>query len=120
MIIYASRTGNVEWVINKLQLPSIELSQVQDVNEHFIIFTYTDGLGNVPQIVEDFLNQHHQYCKGVIASGNINFGVNNFCGSADKISKQYNVPIIRKIDLRGCQQDYDHIIQQYNTLREGW
>lgn len=116
MIIYASRTGNNKFIVSKLNLPSQEISEVEFVNQPFIIFTYTDGLGQVPRIIEDFLSLNYMYCKGVIASGNSNFGINNFCGSADKISQKYNVPIIRKIELRGFQQDYDYIIQEYNKL----
>ena len=119
MIIYASRTGNVEYIVNKLNLPSINIRDVKEIKQSYIIFTYTDGLGLVPHIVEDFLNQHHMNCVGVIASGNTNFGINNFCGSADKISKQYSIPVIRKLELRGYPRDYDHIIQEYYKLIKG-
>lgn len=119
MIVYASRTGNVEYIVNKLNLPSIKIEKGLTIKQPYFIFTYTDGLGEIPSKVSEFLLNNYSYCKGVIASGNTNFGVNNFCGSADKISKMYNIPIIRKIELRGFEHDYQHIINSYNTIIEG-
>ena len=119
MIIYASRTGNVEYIVNKLNLPSVNMKDVSNVSNPYFIFTYTDGLGEIPLEVSRFLNSNYKYCKGVIASGNTNFGVNNFCGCADKISEMYDIPIIRKIELRGFEHDYLHIINSYNKTIEG-
>ena len=117
MIAYASRTGNVEYIINKLSLPSIKIEKGLIVKQPYFIFTYTDGLGEIPSEVSEFLLNNHSYCKGVIASGNTNFGVNNFCGSADKISRKYRVPIINKIELRGFDKDYDVIKLRYEEIR---
>ena len=119
MIVFASRTGNVRYIVSKLNLPSIEITESLTIKEPYLIFTYTDKLGEVPKKIEDFLQQNHQYCKGVIASGNSNFGDKMFCESADKISKQYNIPIVHKVDLRGYQHDYDLIVEEYNKLIKG-
>ena len=119
MIVYASRTGNVEYIVNKLNLPSVKIEKGLVIQEPYFIFTYTDGLGETPLEVLEFLKHNHQYCKGVIASGNSNFGKNNFCGTADEISRRYKVPIIHKIELRGFEKDYQHIINSYNKIIEG-
>lgn len=119
MIVYASRTGNVRSIVDKLGIDSVEIKDWLIVIEPFFIFTYTDGLGNVPKIVEEFMLNNHQYCKGVIASGNTNFGISNFCGSADKISEMYNIPIVHKIELRGFNNDYQRIIDEYKKIIEG-
>lgn len=116
MIIYASRTGNVRYIINKLQLPNKEIQPELKVMEPYLLFTYTDGLGDIPEMVENFLKTNAFYCKGVVASGNSNFGHDCFCMAADKISEQYNVPIVRKIELRGFQKDYDAIIHFYQQV----
>lgn len=113
MIAYASRTGNVRYIVNKLKLPNIEIIEGLILKEPFLLFTYTDGLGSVPAIVQDFLQHNAQLCKGVIASGNSNFGHQYFCKAADNISKQFHIPIVRKIELRGFQKDYDEIIRFY-------
>lgn len=119
MIVYASRTGNVKYIANNIPVKSIEIEEGMTVNEPYLILTYTDNLGEVPNVVSDFLVNNYKYCKGVIASGNSNFGHQYFCNSADKISSQYNVPIIKKIELRGFQKDYDEIKLQYYNLIEG-
>lgn len=113
MIVYASRTGNVRFIVDKLGLPSVEITNGLLVKEPFFIMTYTDGLGTTPEVVENFMKNNAHYCKGVIASGNSNFGHAVFCKSADNISQKYNVPVIRKIELRGFQHDYNAILDAY-------
>lgn len=117
MIAFTSRTGNVKYIVNKLGLPSIEISSNLTIHESYFLLTYTDGLGDNPKVVNDFLEnkQNQYYLKGVIVTGNINFG-NNFCKNADTISTKYNIPIIRKIDLRGTQEDLDQIKIHYDKL----
>lgn len=115
MIVYTSRTGNVEYIVSKLNLPSIKLTEGLKLTSPYLIFTYTDGLGEVPKQVSEFLRLNNMHCKGVIASGNSNFGKNNFCGCADEISKQYDVPVVHKIELRGFKSDYELIRNYYNT-----
>lgn len=119
MIVYASRTGNVKYIANNIPVKSIEIEEGMTVSEPYFILTYTDNLGDVPTIVSEFLATNHQHCKGVIASGNSNFGHQYFCNSADKISRKYGIPIIKKIELRGFQKDYDEIKLQYYNLIEG-
>lgn len=120
MIAYASRTGNVRYIINKMKLPSIEIDKDVILNDKYILFTFTDGLGDIPPLVKAFLENNYALCEGVIASGNTNFGNNNFCGSADKISQQYGIPIIHKLDLRGKPSDYEYIINQYKNIMGGF
>lgn len=115
MIAFASRTGNVRHIVSKLQLPSIEITQNLIVNEPFLVFTYTDGLGDVPQLVSNFMEKNFKNCRGIIASGNSNFGHHVFCHSANKLSEKYQIPIVRKIELRGFQKDYDAIVEYYNA-----
>lgn len=116
MIAFASRTGNVRYIINKIGLPHTEITKELKLHEPFLLFTYTDGLGSVPQVVDEFMQKNHKHCKGVIASGNSNFGHDVFCQSADKLSKQYRIPIVRKIELRGFAKDYEAIIDYYNKM----
>jgi protein involved in ribonucleotide reduction len=57
-------------------------------------------------VLDNFLNvkENQDNLKGIIVTGNINFG-DLFCKAADLINQKYNVPIVRKIDLRGTDQD---------------
>ena len=116
MIVYASRTGNVRNVIEKLGLPAIAIDQAKIINEPFLIFTYTDGLGSVPTVVESFMQKHHSICKGVIASGNRNFGHTQFGRAGDLLAIYYNLPLVAKLDLRGTTADYEKIQLFYHSI----
>lgn len=108
MIVYASRTGNVQYICSQINLPKIEIREGLQITEPFILVTYTDGFGEVPVIVENFMEKNASYCKGIIVSGNRNFG-SNFARAGDFLQSRYSIPIIRKLDLRGHAQDYREI-----------
>lgn len=120
MIVFASRTGNVRYIVTeKLDLPSVELTEDMTIHKPFVLFTYTDGLGDVPKKVLSFMeyNKNYLLCKGVIASGNTNFN-KNFCKSADKISEMYDIPVLCKLDLRGQQHQFEEITRKYKEIME--
>ena len=118
MIVYATRTGNVRSVIAKLGLPAIALEQVTAMSEPFLLFTYTDGIGSVPRAVENFMQQHHTHCQGIIVSGNRNFGHAMFGRAGNLLAGYYNIPLIAKLDLRGTTADYETIQQFYYRINE--
>jgi protein involved in ribonucleotide reduction len=120
MIVFASRTGNVRYMIGKLGLPSAEITEDLVIHCPYLLFTYTDGLGEIPLRVDTFLNvkENQDNLKGIIVTGNINFG-DLFCKAADLINQKYTVPIIRKIDLRGTDQDVLEIRKQYYNYIKG-
>lgn len=99
----------------------MEITSSSVVNEPYFLLTYTDRLGEAPEVVRDFLKleSNRENLKGVIASGNINFGHENFCGSAKEISQWLKVPIIRMIDLRGNQDDIAEISSSYRKMIAG-
>lgn len=116
MIVYASRTGNVRNVVSRLEnIKCVDLSEIGVVNSPYFIFTYTDGIGLIPSKVEEFLDNNKKYIKGVIATGNTNFG-KSFCLCADKISEKYKVPIIAKLELRGSKKDLEVIERSYDEI----
>jgi len=68
-----------------------------------------------PQKWHVFLEKNRDFCKGVVASGNSNFGHNVFGAAGEKIAATYHVPLVRKLDLRGNQTDYEAIQTFYET-----
>ena len=108
MIAYLSRTGNVRAIVHSLNYPMIEISDGLLLSGPFVLCTYTDGLGDVPKKVEQFMAQNYTNCIGVIASGNRNFG-QNFAKAADVLATRYNIPIVAKLDLRGQTADFAQI-----------
>lgn len=113
MIAFASRTGNVRYIISRLELPAIEIDETCVLSEPFLLLTYTDGLGEVPLKVKLFMEKNGTYCQGVIVSGNSNFGHHNFGRAGEVIARQWQIPLVRKLELRGFPEDYEAINRYY-------
>ena len=109
--IYASRTGNVETIIGRLGIDAMSVDTVDTVGEDYILFTYTDGAGDIPFEVETFLGNgdNASFLKGVVASGDPMYGDENYCGAGDKIAAMYNVPCLYKVLNEGTDEDYAQI-----------
>jgi protein involved in ribonucleotide reduction len=116
MIAYASRTGNVRHIVSRLNLPAVEIAADRTLSEPFLLMTYTDKLGEVPELVQHFMDRNGVYCRGVVVSGNSNFGHGLFGKAGDTIARQWNVPLVRKVELRGFQEDYEAILRNYGML----
>ena len=109
-IVYASRTGNVQSLIEKLGIAdAVKIGDgVDTISEDYIIFTYTDGYGEVPFEVEEFLQANSANLKGVVVSGSTSFG-EAFCGAGDVIASEYNVPCLYKVEESGSDEDVEKI-----------
>lgn len=120
MIAFASRTGNVQYIVSQLQLPAVKIEEDLTLTDPFLLFTYTDGLGETPREVNRFLESNGMYCRGVIVSGNSNFGHHVFGLAGDAIAQKWQVPLVRKIDMRGFPEDYEAIHRYYeHCFRKG-
>ena len=104
LIVYDSKTGNVERFVRKLALRSLKIEEDTIIQEPYILITYTTKFGEVPKSVSHFLERNYSYLAGVSASGNRNWG-QFFAKSADVISNTYKVPVINKFEMFGNQQD---------------
>ena len=68
--VYASRMGKTEKLIEKLAIDAMKIENgTETVKGNYILFTYTDGNGVVPNIVESFLENNPDGLKGVVAGG---------------------------------------------------
>ena len=80
------------------------------VREPYILMVPTYGGGDpqkaVPTQVKRFLNDpdNRQWIRGVIASGNTNFGT-AFCAAGDIIAAKCNVPFLYRFELMGTPED---------------
>jgi protein involved in ribonucleotide reduction len=115
LIAYDSRTGNVRRFIEKLNLPAIQIEETMNLNEPYVLVTYTTGFGQIPDKVAAFLKHNHAYMKGVFASGNRNWG-EGFARSADYVSQMYGVPVLGKFELSGNKHDVHHFIQEVTAV----
>lgn len=116
MIVYASRTGNIRYIIQKLGLPALEIADVDELDAPYLLFTYTDGLGSVPPLVEQFMSRNHKQCKGIIVSGNRNFGHAFFGRAGDLLAAKYGIPLVEKLEMRGTPANYATITDYYYSI----
>ncbi|MEF2245503.1 MULTISPECIES: class Ib ribonucleoside-diphosphate reductase assembly flavoprotein NrdI [unclassified Paenibacillus] len=115
LIVYESKTGNVKRFINKLNMRAVSVDEQSEINEPFVLVTYTTGFGQVPEKVNQFLERNSKNLRGVSASGNRNWGT-GFAKSADRISEKYHVPVILKFELSGTTQDTKHFVERVQTI----
>ncbi len=115
LIAYDSRTGNVRRFVEKLKLPSVQIEESMDLDQPFVLITYTTGFGQVPDKVASFLKKNHRKLRGVSASGNRNWGT-GFALSADRIAEMYGVPVISKFELSGTMKDVERFVQEVRAV----
>ncbi len=107
--VYASRTGNVQSIVSELGLDALCIQSGDEVMEEpFILFTYTDGYGDIPMEVESFLMANGQNLKGVIVSGDTSYG-EAYCQAGDKIADEYGVECLYKVENAGEAADIEAI-----------
>ena len=108
-IYYDSKTGNVERFINKIKKIKEDWiftkinPELKIENEgHLIIFT--TKIGEVAESTRNFLlnAENRKYIKSVSSSGNMNWGI-YFALAADKVSKEFGIPLGMKFELSGTQ-----------------
>ena len=89
---------------------SIKITEQLEVNEPFILVTYTVGFGEVPKSTESFLNRNYKHMMAVAVSGNKNWG-SSYGRAGEIISNQYNVPLLMKFELSGTKKDIEKFKQ---------
>ncbi|MDA7025753.1 class Ib ribonucleoside-diphosphate reductase assembly flavoprotein NrdI [Bacillus sp. CLL-7-23] len=115
-IVFDSKTGNVQRFVDKTPFRKIKKVNTEAyLDEPFILVTYTTGFGEVPKTTEMFLEKNAHLLRGVAASGNRVWG-EYFAKSAEKISKQYQVPILHQFELSGTIKDVERFTQEVERI----
>jgi protein involved in ribonucleotide reduction len=116
-IVYGSRTGNVETFVGKLGLSNTMLIKngSETVDEEFVLITYTDGDGELPYEVEEFLGNNANFIRGVAGSGDKDYG-DNFCMAATIVSDQYGVPVLATFENDGERTDVENFLAALKNL----
>mgnify|MGYP001787948190 CR=1 FL=1 len=115
VVYFSSATGNTRRFVEKLGLPAARIplrpkDEPLRVREEYVLIVPTYGGGNikgaVPKQVIKFLNDPHNrsLCRGVIASGNTNFG-QAYCLAGDIIASKLGVPFLYRYELLGTPTD---------------
>ncbi|AAB96161.1 class Ib ribonucleoside-diphosphate reductase assembly flavoprotein NrdI [Mycoplasmoides pneumoniae] len=120
VVYFSSISNNTHRFIEKLEFEHtripVNLDEQIEVNQEYVLFcpTYSGGgeytSGAVPKQVIHFLNNKHNrdLCRGVISSGNTNFG-NTFAIAGPILSKKLNVPLLYQFELLGTKNDVEQV-----------
>lgn len=115
IVYFSSATNNTKRFAEKLGFPAQRIplhphDQPVEINEPYVLIVPTYGGGNakgaVPKQVIKFLNNEHNrsLIRGVISSGNTNFG-EAYCLAGDIISAKTKVPHLYRFELLGTPDD---------------
>ncbi|MEP2784978.1 MAG: class Ib ribonucleoside-diphosphate reductase assembly flavoprotein NrdI [Pseudoruegeria sp.] len=127
LVYFSSASGNTRRFVERLGLPASQLpirasDKLPQITRPFVLIcpTYADGLGRgaVPKQVIACLNTpaSRALLRGVIASGNRNFGA-TFARAGDVIANKCNVPILTRFELAGTETD---IVRIRTGLHRFW
>lgn len=115
IVYFSSVTENTKRFVEKvgyfserIPLRKNDNKLIVDYDYVLIVPTYGGGHegGAIPKQVIHFLNilQNRSHCKGVIASGNINFGV-GYGLAGYIISQKLHIPLLYVFELLGTSED---------------
>ena len=119
LVYFSSASGNTARFVTRLGLPAARIpitaaDEMPSLERPYVLIcpTFADGEGRgaVPKQVIRFLNDpdRRALLRGVIASGNRNFG-QFFAGSGDVISRKCGVPLLCRFELAGTDLDIARI-----------
>ncbi|WP_172298187.1 class Ib ribonucleoside-diphosphate reductase assembly flavoprotein NrdI [Pseudoruegeria sp. HB172150] len=121
LVYFSSRSGNTRRFVEKLgltaqRIPLDPTAPMPAPTAPFVLIcpTYADGEGRgaVHKQIIRFLNiaENRGRMRGVIASGNRNFGATFAC-AGDVISAKCRVPVLYRFELAGTETDLTRVRQ---------
>lgn len=127
LVYFSSASENTHRFVGKFGFPSARIplhpkDPPLQVGEEYVLLVPTYGGGSVkgavPKQVIRFLNDPHNrsLCRGVISSGNTNFG-EAYCLAGDIIASKLGVPLLYRYELLGTPTDVERVTQ---GLDEFW
>ena len=121
IVYWSSNSGGTRRVAEALNTDTVELSDYDGTSPYVLACpTYDQPRGGfTPKPVQQFLEEHAHLMVGVIGLGNLNFQ-EHYCQAAVDISKQFNVPVLWRIEIMGSEDDYhtidDGMTRHWQTL----
>ena len=118
IVYWSSNSGGTKRAAERLETKTVELKNYDGISPYVLACpTYDQPRGGfTPKPVQGFLNEHAHRMVGVIGLGNRNFG-EKYCQAAHDISKQFNVPVLWRIEIMGSQEDLAIVD---SGMREHW
>ncbi|HEQ9358151.1 TPA: class Ib ribonucleoside-diphosphate reductase assembly flavoprotein NrdI [Streptococcus pyogenes] len=127
IVYFSSKSNNTHRFVQKLGLPAQRIpvdNRPLEVSTHYLLIVPTyaaggsDAKGAVPKQVIRFLNNpnNRKHCKGVISSGNTNFG-DTFALAGPIISQKLQVPLLHQFELLGAATDVKKVQAIFARLK---
>lgn len=130
---FSSTTENTHRFVQKLMYPNVRIPLLSKeeplyVQEPYVLVlpTYGGGAGMtgdfsrpVPKQVIKFLNvkANRDLLRGVIAAGNLNFGV-DFCKAGEIVAQKCHVPYLYRFELMGTDEDVRRVNEGLREFEE--
>lgn len=123
IVYFSNKSENTKRFVEKLDTINYRIPlKWEDDNPYihprdYILVVPTYGGGNdehtIPVQVKKFLNimENRHHLRGVIGTGNTNFG-EHYCKAAEMIVDKTGVPLIGKVELLGTKADVDRIMER--------
>lgn len=119
IVYFSSTSNNTHRFVQKLGIKALRIpidnKDLLVTDDYLLIVpTYaaggSDKRGAVPKQVIRFLNrpENRNHCKGVISSGNTNFG-DTFAIAGPIISQKLQVPLLHQFELLGTERDVEKV-----------
>ena len=116
---YSSKTRNTARFVSNLDTKILEISKGLIVDEPFVLviptYARADGTGAVHKTIIDFVKSHSTLIRGVVGSGNVNFG-KYYAYAADVVSRRCSVPILHKFELFGTEKDVEIVNRKTRNI----
>ena len=106
IVYWSSNSGGTRRAAEALNTSTVELADYDGKSPYVLACpTYDQPRGGfTPRQVQQFLEEHAHLMVGVLGLGNRNFG-EKYCQAAHDISKQFDVPVLWRIEIMGSQED---------------
>ncbi|MCG8710654.1 class Ib ribonucleoside-diphosphate reductase assembly flavoprotein NrdI [Brenneria sp. 4F2] len=119
LVYFSSQSENTHRFIARVGLPALRIPLAIDqpvlkMDQPYILVVPSYGGGGakgaVPRQVIHFLNQrqNRDRLRGVIAAGNMNFGM-AYCIAGDIIAQKCQVPYLYRFELLGTAEDVENV-----------
>ncbi len=126
LIYFSNISENTKRFVEKLDATAQRIaihqeSELLEVHNPFVLVTPTYGNrsneSGIPKQVIKFLNitNNRELLRGVIASGNTNFG-DKYCHAGKLIAKKCKVPLLYKFELLGTTHDVQMVNKRMEQL----
>lgn len=120
LIVYMSVVGNTRKFVQKLGLPTLEITPdncFTEVDEPYLMVVPTYDIYTT-DIMNDFIEsgENQSYCRGVVGGGNRNFGKDLFCYTAQDLALDYAIPLLHCFEFMGSDYDVNKVKEIVETL----